>query len=145
MVALSRAKEVTMTPQFVSVGDVTSFTPNAAPTDVTAAVQASAPNASPRMLTRFDDAAGGLPQFAAVASVCTHRGCPVLTGDGVWGTADKPIYDQATRVVTCPCHGSQFRVDTGAVVQGPARVALATYAVQVVGGYVQVSVEPAAP
>jgi nitrite reductase/ring-hydroxylating ferredoxin subunit len=39
---------------------------------------------------------------------CTHRGCSLAQGtlDGT--------------VVTCPCHGSQFDVTTGAVVLGPA-------------------------
>lgn len=40
--------------------------------------------------------------------VCTHRGCSLAEGtlDGT--------------VVTCPCHGSQFDVTSGAVVRGPA-------------------------
>jgi catalase len=39
---------------------------------------------------------------------CTHRGCSLAQGS-LEGT-----------VVTCPCHGSQFDVVTGAVVRGPA-------------------------
>jgi nitrite reductase/ring-hydroxylating ferredoxin subunit len=39
---------------------------------------------------------------------CTHRGCSLAQGT-LEGT-----------VVTCPCHGSQFDVTTGAVVRGPA-------------------------
>ena len=39
---------------------------------------------------------------------CTHRGCSLAQGT------------LEGNVVTCPCHGSQFDVTTGAVVRGPA-------------------------
>jgi catalase len=39
---------------------------------------------------------------------CTHRGCSLAQG-----TLERSV-------VTCPCHGSQFDVTTGAVVRGPA-------------------------
>lgn len=44
----------------------------------------------------------------AFDDTCTHRGCSLADG-----TLDGTI-------VTCPCHGSQFDVTTGAVVRGPA-------------------------
>ena len=44
----------------------------------------------------------------AFGDVCTHRGCLLHEGR-VQGTT-----------VTCPCHGSQFDVRTGAVLHGPA-------------------------
>ncbi len=44
--------------------------------------------------------------FHAFSAVCTHQGCTV--GGVVEG------------VITCPCHGSRFDVDDGAVVRGPA-------------------------
>jgi nitrite reductase/ring-hydroxylating ferredoxin subunit len=66
-------------------------------------------------------------QLFAFDDACTHRGCALATGtlDGA--------------VVTCPCHGSQFDVTTGAVVAGPATVGVATYTVQVVQDELHVS------
>jgi catalase len=51
----------------------------------------------------------------AFQDTCTHRNCSLADGTLV-GT-----------IVTCPCHGSQFDVTSGAVVRGPAREALPTY------------------
>ncbi|WP_081982677.1 Rieske (2Fe-2S) protein [Streptacidiphilus albus] len=44
--------------------------------------------------------------FKAFSAICTHQGCLV---DGV-----------SSGVIQCPCHGSEFNITTGAVVQGPA-------------------------
>ena len=46
-------------------------------------------------------------QFVAFDAVCPHAGCTV----GYYG---------ATNVLACPCHGSQFNIETGAVLSGPA-------------------------
>ena len=52
--------------------------------------------------------------FAAVSSICTHRGCTVdLGGPGL----------------ACPCHGSQYDRE-GVVVRGPASRALERYPVR---------------
>ncbi len=48
--------------------------------------------------------------YKAFSAVCTHQGC--LVG-GVQGGA-----------IVCPCHGSQFDIATGAVLQGPATAPL---------------------
>jgi nitrite reductase/ring-hydroxylating ferredoxin subunit len=120
-----------MSDGFVSVGKVAAYGRDAAPTDITPLIQAVAPTAIERMLTRFSDAADGSAIFASVASTCTHRGCPILTGDGAWGSTDKPIYDAPSYVITCPCHNSQFDVGTGRVVRGPARMPLLTFATEV--------------
>ena len=48
--------------------------------------------------------------LSAVSAVCTHAGCTVQYQGGV---------------LLCPCHGSQFNAETGAVVQGPASTPLA--------------------
>jgi nitrite reductase/ring-hydroxylating ferredoxin subunit len=45
-------------------------------------------------------------RLLAFDDTCTHRGCSLATGD----------LDGAT--VTCPCHGSQFDVTSGAVPPG---------------------------
>jgi Rieske Fe-S protein len=44
--------------------------------------------------------------FKAFSAICTHQGCTVSDGsDGV---------------IPCTCHGSQFSLADGSVVQGPA-------------------------
>jgi nitrite reductase/ring-hydroxylating ferredoxin subunit len=131
-----------MNQKYVAVGRVADFIAGAAPVDVTAAVQAVDKNARERMLTRFVDLPGDSPLFASVLSKCTHRGCPVLTGDGVSGDAEKPIYDPATKVVTCPCHGSRFNVETGIVVRGPAKIALDRFDVRINNDFVEVAISP---
>ena len=50
---------------------------------------------------------------------CTHMGCSLSNGE-LNGT-----------IVTCPCHGSQFDVTSGAVVRGPAARPVRSHAVQV--------------
>ena len=54
--------------------------------------------------------------FVAFDVVCPHAGCPVG-------------YDAAAKVITCPCHGSQFNAATGAVEVGPATTGLTKLAI----------------
>lgn len=61
----------------------------------------------------------GQSSYAALSKVCTHQGCTVT-------------YNSSANEVSCPCHGSLFSI-TGAVVQGPAPVALKSYNVTVSG------------
>ena len=70
--------------------------------------------------------------FCATQAACPHRLGPLNEG----------TLDGST--VTCPWHGSQFNVCTGAVVRGPAKDALKTYAVTVAGDVGRVDV-PRAP
>ena len=57
----------------------------------------------------------------AFDDTCTHTGCSLAAGM-LYGTT-----------VTCPCHGSQFDVTSGAVLRGPARRAERSRVVQIVG------------
>ena len=51
-------------------------------------------------------------RFLAFDAVCPHAGCMVQ-------------YDQGNRAFVCPCHGSVFNGQTGAVESGPAASGLA--------------------
>lgn len=57
----------------------------------------------------------------AFDDTCTHLGCSLAKGT-LEGTT-----------VTCPCHGSQFDVTSGAVRRGPARRPVRSRSVQVQG------------
>jgi len=57
----------------------------------------------------------------AFDDTCTHAGCSLATGK-LEGTT-----------VTCPCHGSQFDVTSGAVLRGPARRPVRSRKVQLDG------------
>jgi nitrite reductase/ring-hydroxylating ferredoxin subunit len=59
--------------------------------------------------------------FCATEAKCTHRGGPLNEGK----------LDGST--VTCPWHGTQFNVCTGAVLRGPATEPVKTYRVIVEG------------
>jgi uncharacterized protein YbjT (DUF2867 family)/nitrite reductase/ring-hydroxylating ferredoxin subunit len=66
--------------------------------------------------------------FCATQAKCTHRQGPLSEG----------VIDGST--VTCPLHGAQFNVWTGAVLGGPAKDPLKTYAVTVDGDVGRVDV-----
>jgi len=57
----------------------------------------------------------------AFDDTCTHRGCSLGEGELEGST------------VTCPCHGSQFDVTSGAVIRGPAREAVRSRSIQADG------------
>ncbi len=63
-------------------------------------------------------------QVYAVQDVCPHAGARLSEGE-LLGT-----------VITCPRHGSQFDVRTGARVRGPAELEIKTYRVETEGGQV---------
>lgn len=59
-------------------------------------------------------------EFRAFSAICTHQGCTVASvRDGV---------------ISCPCHGSQYRVDDGSVVRGPAPAGLAPREITIENG-----------
>ena len=82
-------------------------------------------------LTRVD--AAGIPavllkqgtSIYAIGAVCTHLGGPLDEGTCEDG------------VVTCPWHGSRFRMSDGGVVNGPAVYAEPTFAVRVRDGKIE--------
>jgi 3-phenylpropionate/trans-cinnamate dioxygenase ferredoxin component len=59
---------------------------------------------------------------------CADERCP-LSGGLLTGTT-----------IMCQCHGSRFDVSTGAVVSGPATVALNVYEVRAVDGNIHIRV-----
>jgi len=64
--------------------------------------------------------------FHAFDDTCTHAGCSLPGGD----------LEEAT--VICPCHGSEFDVRSGEVLQGPARESVATYETRVEDGSLKI-------
>ena len=69
-------------------------------------------------------AVGG--RLYAFDDACTHMGCSLGEGklDGT--------------TVTCPCHGSQFDVTSGAVIRGPAHQPVRSRSVEVQGDELQI-------
>jgi Rieske Fe-S protein len=61
-------------------------------------------------------------QYRAFSAVCTHVGC--IMSEVANGTID------------CPCHGSEFKITTGAVVTGPAPAPLPKKQIKIVNGMV---------
>jgi 3-phenylpropionate/trans-cinnamate dioxygenase ferredoxin component len=63
----------------------------------------------------------------AFDDTCTHMACSLADGD----------LEETT--VICPCHGSEFDVTSGAVLQGPAREPVETYETRVEGGNLEIA------
>jgi len=64
--------------------------------------------------------------FYAFDDTCTHMRCSLAGGD----------LEETT--VICPCHGSEFDVRSGAVLQGPAREPVEVYEARVESGSLEV-------
>lgn len=60
--------------------------------------------------------------FVGLSAVCPHQNCLV-----------NEVTDQK---IICPCHGSEFSITDGAVIQGPATTGLSPVAVSVNGDQV---------
>ena len=65
----------------------------------------------------------------AFGDICTHRRCNLSMGGEIEGTDHH-----------CECHGSEFDMSTGAVVDGPATEPVATFEVREEGGELQIGV-----
>ena len=66
----------------------------------------------------------------AIANRCSHQGAPLSKG---------PLrFSGSLATVTCPVHGSQFALDSGKVLRGPATTPVAAYDVRVNDGVVQI-------
>jgi Rieske Fe-S protein len=61
-------------------------------------------------------------QYRAFSAVCTHVGCVVS--------------EVAKGTIDCPCHGSEFKITTGAVVTGPAPAPLPKKQIKIENGMV---------
>ncbi len=61
-------------------------------------------------------------QYLGFSAVCTHVGCT--------------LSEVANGTIDCPCHGSEFKITTGAVVTGPAPSPLPKKQIKVVNGQV---------
>jgi len=92
---------------------------------VSVSIDAGSPLASVNSAALVQSSAGSFlvsrtsqSTFTAVTAVCTHEGC-VVSG-----------FENQTYV--CPCHGSRYST-TGAVVNGPATIALRQFATQFAG------------
>ncbi len=63
--------------------------------------------------------------FKGFSSICTHQGCPLdNVSDGT---------------INCTCHGSQFSIDDGSVVGGPAESPLPEQPLEVKGGKISLA------
>jgi len=77
-------------------------------------------------------------RYFAIADACTHDGSPLL-GSGI--DARDLIEDGR---ISCPRHGAQFCLRTGAALTPPAWEPVAVFPVRVQDGVVQVRADPGA-
>jgi nitrite reductase/ring-hydroxylating ferredoxin subunit/uncharacterized membrane protein len=80
------------------------------------------------LVLRLDGSSDG--RIVAAASTCPHRGAPLEEGKLEDGT------------IVCPWHGSCFRLEDGALLQGPSPAPLTHYETRVVDGTVEVRIPP---
>jgi nitrite reductase/ring-hydroxylating ferredoxin subunit len=78
---------------------------------------------TPVLLFRLED------RIFAIGARCTHQGMPLDDAAVRVGASDATI--------TCPAHGSQFRLADGQVVRSPAALPLPSYEVRVEGSGVE--------
>ena len=66
----------------------------------------------------------------AIGARCAHQGAPLDRGRLTIG--------EALATVTCPAHGSVFRLDDGRVLRGPAMKPVPAYDVRITDGSVEI-------
>jgi nitrite reductase/ring-hydroxylating ferredoxin subunit len=66
----------------------------------------------------------------ATSNRCPHQGAPLDKGPA--------RFSGSLATITCPVHGSQFALDTGKVLRGPATTPVAAYDVRVNEGVVEI-------
>jgi nitrite reductase/ring-hydroxylating ferredoxin subunit len=66
--------------------------------------------------------------FHAFGDICTHAHCSLASGE------------LEGKTVTCPCHGSQFDVTTGAVLNPPATEPVPVFPLQVEDDEIKVEI-----
>ncbi|HEY1330787.1 MAG TPA: Rieske 2Fe-2S domain-containing protein [Actinomycetota bacterium] len=71
----------------------------------------------------------------AISDRCTHQGAPLHLG--------RVRSFGSIVVATCPAHGSQFRLDDGGVMRGPATAPVASFDARIEGEDVQLRPRPA--
>lgn len=81
-------------------------------------VYADAETGDERVLVRHPDG-----KFALLTAECTHRSCTVE-------------YKPEEGFLKCPCHGSTYDPESGALFKGPAKKPLEKLAVKIEGGKV---------
>lgn len=62
-------------------------------------------------------------EYKGFSAVCPHAGCTVSSISG--------------GIISCPCHGSQFKIADGSVAQGPATTGLSPVKVTVANGQIE--------
>jgi nitrite reductase/ring-hydroxylating ferredoxin subunit len=73
-------------------------------------------------------------QIWAIGDRCTHQGAQLHKGR-VGGSGSDPV-------VTCPIHGSMFRLDDGRVMRGPAPSPVPAFETRLAGDTIEVRRKP---
>ena len=92
--------------------------------DLTNATYAALNNVGGSVVVQEIIVANTASGYVALNSVCTHQGCTIG-------------YNSTLNNFPCPCHGSVYSA-TGSVVNGPATVAVKSYAVSKSGNTVTI-------
>ena len=74
-------------------------------------------------------------QLFAIGNRCTHQGAALHAG--------RVRSFGEILAVTCPAHGSMFRLDTGAVMRGPAMTPEPAHEVRIAGDSIEVRIREA--
>jgi cytochrome b6-f complex iron-sulfur subunit len=93
--------------------------------DLTNATYAALNNAGGSVVVQNIIVANTTGGYIALSSVCTHEGCTIG-------------YNSTLNNFPCPCHGSVYSA-TGSVVNGPATVAVKSYAVSKAGNILTIT------